>query len=183
MYERRITMPSFRFSIIVPTKMLPRGVEINLKKVALMQPDTMEGAELVVSQFDSRAEVVKGGIQITFWVPTVSEELMERLDALIDEEYEITKLDFTISNGSTSLESPSYDLLEETYQSEDHGFKQEVSLKCEKILEYLSDNLFVDDDENLDKDAVDKVASMVLASEVTGDNFAETLLSICTLNI
>ena len=98
MYERRITMPSFRFSIIVPTKMLPRGVEINLKKVALMQPDTMEGAELVVSQFDTRAEVVKGGIQITFWVPTVSEELMERLDALIDEEYEITKLDFTISN-------------------------------------------------------------------------------------
>ena len=72
MYERRITMPSFRFSIIVPTKMLPRGVEINLKKVALMQPDTMEGAELVVSQFDTRAEVVKGGIQITFWVPTVS---------------------------------------------------------------------------------------------------------------
>lgn len=177
MYKKRIELPAFKFEIFVESRIFPRDLIVRLRAINLLRDFDGEKVSIEEPTYEYSIEPTRGGLLIRFYILNNSEEEMERLDYLIDEEFEITKLDLLISNGKTTLEN--YEVQEDSFLQTTYKFEETLSPLSESVSEFFGDYL-VDENDEPDEESIDKILSLINASERTDNKFAETLLNICT---
>lgn len=176
-FVKKIERESFHFKVVMPTKVIPRNPKVELEAIRLYREDDGEKVSIDNPIYDYQINSDFGAINIDIWVINDSDDEMERIDCLLDEDFEMKKLLLKVTNGTTVLTS--YEILEETFEQTTHKFEQEVSPKCSAIAGFFGDYL-VDENDEPDEETIDRILSLVTCSEVGNDKFATTLMNICT---
>jgi len=177
MYKKRIELPAFKFDIFIESKVIPRNLVVELKGIHLLRDFDGETASIENPIYEYSIESTRGGIIVRFYILNNSEDEMERLDYLVDEEFEIRNLELFISNGKTTLEN--YEVQEDSFLQTTYKFEEQMSPLSETVAEFFGDYL-VDENDEPDEESIDKILSLIATSERTDNKFAETLLNICT---
>lgn len=175
-FKKRIELDAFTFKVFLPTKSVPRGLNVKLSSLRFLREDDMATAQIDNPMYEYDIQGVVGGIQIQFWIANIAEEEEERIDYLIDEDYEMKKLILEVSNGRTTLED--YEILDNTYANVKYKFEETLSPSAEFVGDFFGDFL-VNDDNEVDTESIDKIISLATESERNGTEFMETLLKIC----
>lgn len=176
-FVKKIKKDAFHFRVSMKTKVIPRNPKVTLEAIRLFREDDGEKISIDNPVYDYEVNSDFGAIIIDFWVVNDSEEEMERIDCLLDEDFEITKLVLKVTNGTTELTR--YEILDDSYEQTIHKFEQDISTKCSAIADFFADYL-VDEGEDPDEETIDKILSLVTCSESGNSKFADTLMNVCT---
>lgn len=133
-------LEAYHFRVFYKSASLVNNINVELENVKVYRDEDGKGLTIPILDFDYDIASAGGGFYINYYVLTETEDEMQDFMYLSGEDFEISKLDGTVSNGNGKIYNDYY-ICTEIGEMVLHPFPVRLSPEMEKSMEFLGEQL------------------------------------------